>query len=447
MKDQRQTYLCRESEEILKNTHLGLWVIHIDPEGGASELYADSTMLQVMGVKENLTPAECFRHWYDRIDERYCYYVNCAVQSMLDTGRLIQVEYTWKHPDAGDVVVRCVGSRTENQDGKLCLEGYHRILSNLDRPKFMENDETDLMLKYRRKSDFYKALLSETVAYAELNLDTGVLLEAGGLWEAYGEENRTSGEPFFDIMSRNMEETIAPEDRDNCREQFSAEEIRRRFKNGKRTEKLNFRRMCGGELRWVRVTVHVFQEDYTDTLYALLYMKDIDLAKRREMTMEIAANLDPLTNIDNRRNFEDKVRRFMTEEQGVHEGVFLLFDLDEFKSINDRYGHQGGDMALVQMAKLLQTTFRSDDIIGRMGGDEFMVFLRNVSDRALVENRMQRLFGRMDGLQAMPFTFSAGITFASSEGFSYEECFKEADRALYNSKQKGRHRYSYYEGK
>lgn len=114
--------------DILKNTELGLWFIRLDSKGGRREMLADETMRRVLGLEKALTPEACYRYWYGRIKEGYCQQVDHAVDKMMESGRVVQVEYPWEHPVLGEVMVRCIGVRGEDTDGAVCLEGYHRII-------------------------------------------------------------------------------------------------------------------------------------------------------------------------------------------------------------------------------------------------------------------------------------------------------------------------------
>lgn len=119
---------CRY-EDILKNTNMGLWVIHIDKEHEKYELYTDKTMRRILGIKGNPGPEECYRHWYSRIKEEDYPYVNREVENMIESGKVIRVEYRWNHPCDGEIRIRCVGIRGEAGDGVICLEGYHSTIS------------------------------------------------------------------------------------------------------------------------------------------------------------------------------------------------------------------------------------------------------------------------------------------------------------------------------
>lgn len=195
----------------------------------------------------------------------------------------------------------------------------------------------------------------------------------------------------------------------------------------------------------MELVVHVFQERYSGNMYALLYLKNIDVEKRKALAQEVAANRDPLTNVYNRRTFEQEVISFMTDSRETAGGSLIILDLDDFKKINDNYGHLVGDRALKILTDTLMATFRRRDIIGRLGGDEFLVFIKSVTSREILDKRMKELFVSLAQTEELNLTCSVGICIMEREGFSYEEGLKKADTALYKSKKEGKNRYSYYE--
>ena len=127
--------------------------------------------------------------------------------------------------------------------------------------------------------------------------------------------------------------------------------------------------------------------------------------------------------------------------------AMLLFDADQFKTINDQYGHETGDRVLQKITATLQNNFRSDDYVCRIGGDEFVVFMAHVSGdkRQLIENKVKQinrdLSAGADGLP--PVTLSVGVSF-NPEGNDSKEMFRQADIALYYVKDHGRDGVSFY---
>lgn len=119
-------------KDILRVTDVGLWIIRINEDKQYYEMHADETMENVLGLDKRYTPQECYQFWYDRIKEGYFDYVQKNVKLMIDVDKVVQLEYPWIHPTLGEVVVRCNGRRVEDSDGMIVLEGYHRIISNIE---------------------------------------------------------------------------------------------------------------------------------------------------------------------------------------------------------------------------------------------------------------------------------------------------------------------------
>ena len=143
--------------------------------------------------------------------------------------------------------------------------------------------------------------------------------------------------------------------------------------------------------------------------------------------------------------FEKEVAKYM--KQGDADGMLIFLDIDDFKKINDQYGHLQGDVTLKNLTEVLKHTFRSQDLIGRMGGDEFLVFVKGKLKREILNERLDSLFSMLAKHSHQQLTCSAGICVVDNRDFVYEEILKRADVALYESKKKGKNRYSYYEEK
>lgn len=162
------------------------------------------------------------------------------------------------------------------------------------------------------------------------------------------------------------------------------------------------------------------------------------------------ANEDELTGLDNRRAFTVKAKEAMAEacEKG-EDLTFVLMDLDKFKSVNDTYGHDVGDRVLQHFSKLLKNKLRPEDIVGRVGGEEFALILTNMNEqaarktlerlRSFVEKTPCRYKDSQGKYCGLDYTSSMGyISIPSGSRYSLETLIKAADEALYESKENGR---------
>lgn len=174
--------------------------------------------------------------------------------------------------------------------------------------------------------------------------------------------------------------------------------------------------------------------------------------KKQKLLMKYA-NTDALTNLSNKVWTETQISEWLKNKTGEmsETQVFLIMDIDYFKDINDQYGHAVGDEVLRQMGSCLKEVFGKEAIIGRIGGDEFVVFLKNMSELSGAEEKAIELLQQIKELKVSemfshPLTCSIGISCYPDHGKSYLELYKHADMALYETKEKGRNGYTIYRG-
>jgi len=169
------------------------------------------------------------------------------------------------------------------------------------------------------------------------------------------------------------------------------------------------------------------------------------LAKDRTVRFyKLAATTDALTGVLNRRGFFEAATELMADHRGGPEPVSVLaFDLDKFKSINDRFGHDGGDAVLEMFAAVARKTMRSSDVIGRLGGEEFVAMVSGTrTDAAVAAERVRTAFAAAEvefGGQRITATVSIGIACGSPQT-AVETLITRADAALYRAKANGRDR-------
>jgi diguanylate cyclase (GGDEF)-like protein len=175
--------------------------------------------------------------------------------------------------------------------------------------------------------------------------------------------------------------------------------------------------------------------------------KYLEELKQKNRQLEDMAALDMLTGAYNRRKFEYFLNLEIEKKEKCGSPFsIIMFDIDNFKNINDYYGHRVGDEVISSLGSELNRIFRSTDIKGRVGGDEFMVLMKDIegegkefiADKA---NAICKMFKdhKLDDNKWIDFSASIGIAFYDMDGGSYEELYEAADRALYNVKndQKG----------
>ena len=158
------------------------------------------------------------------------------------------------------------------------------------------------------------------------------------------------------------------------------------------------------------------------------------------------AEQDSLTKVLNRGTALQRINRLIQNQKFGGKGIFIMIDIDHFKEINDSCGHPYGDKVLQNVATILQQSVRTSDIVGRLGGDEFCVYMPGDMSKTIFVQRIQELFNAKERIHLPAergFSWSFGIAFSSAD-HTFDDLYREADDALYVSKHSGRNCYHYY---
>ena len=165
--------------------------------------------------------------------------------------------------------------------------------------------------------------------------------------------------------------------------------------------------------------------------------------------LTISSTLDKLTGVYNRKYFEDALL-FLLDSARIEKSEFavIMFDIDDFKGVNDKYGHQTGDEVLVKLTKEAKKCIGKGDIIGRYGGEEFIVLLPNVNKEKAM-NMAEKIRANVEDAKILgdkrKVTISIGIAMSDYESLNNEEIIERADQALYKAKHEGKNRYIFWE--
>lgn len=182
-------------------------------------------------------------------------------------------------------------------------------------------------------------------------------------------------------------------------------------------------------------------------------IRDIDAVVRERQKLKRAAELDGLTGVYDKDTTESEITEYLNGlgKSGRH--VLFIADVDNFKSINDTYGHYMGDAVLGDIALGMRRIFRESDIVGRIGGDEFMVLIKNVDSDGLIHRKaieLRDVFVRCAVGKSADADFkisgSVGAAIYPEHGRAFDELYRKADIALYKAKASGKDTYVIYDG-
>lgn len=195
-----------------------------------------------------------------------------------------------------------------------------------------------------------------------------------------------------------------------------------------------------GTYLWCRMCIMAVRGENKQLRRIIGAVFDIDEQKRQKDGMDAASVHDALTGLYNKR-----VTELMISESLNHiscsAGALMIIDIDNFKSVNELLGNDVGDETLKAAAERIRGLFREDDIIGRVGGDEIVVFMRNIKNRQIADYKAQCIVQMMDhavaddnGDAAVQIGANVGIAFYPDDALTYSQLYSKADKALYYSK-------------
>jgi diguanylate cyclase (GGDEF)-like protein/PAS domain S-box-containing protein len=180
---------------------------------------------------------------------------------------------------------------------------------------------------------------------------------------------------------------------------------------------------------------------------------DISMIKQHEADLDHIAHYDMLTSVPNRRLLSDRMEQAIahTIRHGWNLAVCYL-DLDGFKPINDQYGHEYGDLMLIEIAKRLQNMSRSEDTVARLGGDEFVLLWNDIGSEANCMHALKRIMKKLSEpmhLKGETLTVSAsiGVTIFPNDNVDADSLLRHADHAMYTAKQHGKNRYQIFDAR
>ncbi len=302
--------------------------------------------------------------------------------------------------------------------------------------------------RYQQELQYLFELPEDTYAVSYIDVDS---------WRIISQRRQLIGDNTFqacltiEALSKAACDSIVDQDSEAAEfyRNFTQSHLRAIYESGRRGLTFKYqRRLADGIVRWIRNEVHFLVDADSGQLCVMLTAKDIDAPKREAEKMAMAARLDKMTMLLNRETTMSDIRKVLAEEANERHALFML-DVDNFKSLNDQLGHQTGDEFLVLLAKEMQKCFRKIDVVGRVGGDEFFVLMRNITEIEHVKNKARELLeiGKKvcKKYEQVSSSVSVGISLYPEQGTTLEELYGAADAALYQAKGKGKNQYVFAE--
>lgn len=354
-------------------------------------------------------------------------------QNLWQTGRPFTGEYRVLQRDGSVAWVQISGACTGDETGEPC---YQCVFTDVTESRYVRE-----ML--RMNETRYRILIEQIQdVIFEWNMRSDTMYHSPVFQRKYGYSMPM--EHFFEQVVE--QDIIYPEDQDSFTDAW------KKVKEGQTYLETEYRIRAKDGYRWCRVKATVIRDQHQVPLRTVGIVTDVDDYKRMNALLEAKAQKDLLTGLYNKVTMESLIGECLERDgEGVYHALMIL-DIDDFKQINDTYGHPEGDELLRSISAGVRECFRSEDILGRAGGDEFVIFLRDIPSRLLVRDKAAVLMGifrklskaAKDRRHDPKISASIGISIYPDDGKEFAELFRNADHALYEAKRQGKDCFAFY---
>lgn len=328
---------------------------------------------------------------------------------LLDNGQIVRN----KHGEifSYSVVINITEAKIVQENLRLSEERYRIIISQTEDITFEWNIQEDTI--------YYSGNWEKKFGYEPINLDISKHIYKTD--EIYKDDIKNLGKILNDIVYGEI---------------YKETEIR--------IKKFN------GDYIWCKIRITALFDDDANIFKAIGIIIDIDKEKREAEKLLFKAQRDSLTGLYNKGTTQSMIEEYIENEGMNIDGALFVIDVDNFKSVNDNLGHLAGDYVLSSISLMFSEVFYEDSIVGRIGGDEFIIFLKNIDSEEFLYKKADDLVKRFrtnfEGeVQEYKVSGSIGIAKYPEHGESFKELFINADKAVYLAKNKGKDNYCVFE--
>lgn len=408
-------------EEVIKTIPQGIFVIDIENDGLI--IHGNTALFGLFDVENNSNEKLYLK---DFIFETDLSWVFEDLKMNLYKDVEICIEFNLKNRKNETKWVKLLGNKIILENGEKLLCGVIQELNTEEELSKEIHLEKILLQKVNE-------LTNETIFRIDLESNT--------IYFTGKDRNLLNGENIIGEFPKCIIdlEMVYEEDMYKLREMIEC------FRNGQEKE-FEFRhKTADNNLSWYKVIYNFVKSKDGKPLLVVGKLMNIDEHK----ILEEQAKNDLLTGLLNKVTTEQSIEAICkSENNNENHGLFII-DLDNFKAVNDNLGHHFGDVVLQGVANDIKSCFRQDDIVGRIGGDEFIILMKHCNQDDIIEdkaNKICKLLQKTFKGETCDYTVSAsvGISVYPEHGTSFESLYKNADKALYKSKASGKNCYTKY---
>jgi diguanylate cyclase (GGDEF)-like protein len=373
-------------------------------------------------------------------NENYQQYINCHISDMIDRKSFsgsFCVDNNSERKKWISVSSKCIGTRS---GFPVYVSAIFDITEREEAFINLEKTNMELKIRTERYSLIEKSTEEKIVEYDVLS-DKLIVQENSGIYEDGSNE---ISDFLGDDYNGRFREYIYEED-----VQLYIDIMKKLMINPEKGS-IDYRTNLFNEkdnFVWYRSYYTSVADNNGNIIKIISRIKNIENEKTKQKKLELQIKSDPMTGLLNKIAAKSDISDSLLNHPERNDALMIV-DVDNFKSVNDNLGHMFGDAVLKNIASAIQRTFRSTDIVGRIGGDEFIVFMKN-TNVFNAESKAQELCSSIKrnysgNDKSVDVSCSIGISYSNIDGDDYDTLFEKADTAMYFSKKNGKNKFTSY---
>lgn len=321
---------------------------------------------------------------------------------------------------------------SEGQEGEQSAIG---ILEDI-------TEQKSARLSCLREQKYREVLFADSDDTYQINFSENKILSGNEDW--FNRYRIAFSDNYEKMLKKLAEKEIYEEDAAMFLDKFSLSNIFNSFKEGLTKITVEYRQKSDDAYIWMQGDIFLVEDLLTENLTGFIQVRNIDSKKKEELNWRFQAERDQLSGLYNKGATEYMITRFLKVKGRNQLHGLLILDVDNFKEINDSFGHIYGDKTIAEVASLIQSSIRSSDIVGRIGGDEFMILLKNIPDKNFAGQKAEEICCKLHDKGVFELSVSIGIAISPLNGATFLELYQNADKALYESKKNGKNTFTFF---
>ena len=347
------------------------------------------------------------------------------------TNKSVKQELKLTHMDSSRIVTMIEAEVSEENDGNYVLCALTDITEiKKAQANYMLEQERLLAVIRNSDDDLFEYDFNEDLLKL---FNKNVLLK-----DSFGDSRWIKFEKFSENL--NLNKTFHPEDEGKIRYIISQ-------RNDFRLQ-VRMRTSEEEPYRWYEIEFNLLTDEDNNALGYVGSIHDIDELKASTLEFKNKSQHDSLTGLYNNASIKEIIEEYFQHNGKEKTNALVILDLDDFKNVNDTYGHRFGDRVIKAAADTLNNTFGENDLTARIGGDEFLVFCKDILDMSSVNEKVKKMF---DNFAENPvgeeekyiIKASVGISVSPQDGNTFKRLFDKADRNMYKVKRSGKNSYNF----